>query len=193
MSRAGSASIVTDRIETFTERGLRLASGEELDADLVVTATGLNMLALGGMQLAVDGRDVRLPDTLGYKGMMLSDVPNLAIVIGYTNASWTLKCDLTCRYVCRLLNHMAAHGHVRCTPRNHDDALETQPFIDLKSGYVLRSLDQFPRQGMRAPWRLHQNYVRDVALLRFGPVEDDALEFRGPAAPPVAVCEPSAA
>jgi monooxygenase len=180
--RGGRASIVTDHIETFTERGLRLASGAELEADVVVTATGLNLLALGGMELAVDGREVVLSETVGYKGMMLSDVPNLAIAVGYTNASWTLKCDLTCEYVCRLLNHMDAHGYRICTPRYRDGAPATEPFIDLKSGYVLRSVQQFPRQGRRAPWRLHQNYVRDVRMLRHGPVEDGAVEFSAGAA-----------
>jgi monooxygenase len=175
--RAGRASIVTDRIETFTETGLKLASGAELEADVVVTATGLNLLALGGMDLAVDGEEVRLPDTVGYKGMMLSGVPNMAIAIGYTNASWTLKCDLTCEYVCRLLNHMDARGYRQVTPRVRDAALPTQPFIDLKSGYVQRSIEQFPKQGLKAPWRLYQNYARDIVLLRRGALEGDGLEF----------------
>ena len=178
--RSGRASIVTDEIETFTERGLRLASGAELEADLIVTATGLNMLALGGTRLAVDGREVELSETLGYKGMMLSDVPNMAVVIGYTNASWTLKCDLTCQYICRLLNHMDEHGYRQCTARNRDPSLPTRPFVDLKSGYVQRSIDQFPRQGLTAPWRLYQNYLRDTIMLRFGPLEDDAMELRSP-------------
>jgi cation diffusion facilitator CzcD-associated flavoprotein CzcO len=173
----GRASVVTDQIDTFTETGLRLASGAELEADLVVTATGLNLLALGGMQIAVDGRDVVLPETVGYKGMMLAGVPNLAIALGYTNASWTLKCDLTCEYVCRLLNHMDEHGYRQCTPRNRDAALPTQPFIDLKSGYVQRAIAQFPKQGLKAPWRLYQNYARDIAMLRYGPLQDDAIEF----------------
>jgi monooxygenase len=190
--RRGAASIVTDRIDTFTENGLRLASGAELEADVVVTATGLNMLALGGMQLAVDGREIVLPETLGYKGMMLSDVPNFAIALGYTNASWTLKCDLTCEYVCRLLNHMDQHGHRQVTPRNRDASMATEPFIDLKAGYVQRSIDQFPRQGLKAPWRLHQNYARDTATLRFGALDDGALEFSA-AAPAVEPVEPLAA
>jgi cation diffusion facilitator CzcD-associated flavoprotein CzcO len=190
--RDGSASVVTDRIETFTEGGLKLTSGAELEADVVVTATGLNMLALGGMELVVDGAPVVLSEKLGYKGMMVSDVPNLAIALGYTNASWTLKCDLTCEYVCRLLNHMDEHGHRQVVPRNHDPSLATQPFIDLQSGYVQRSIDQFPRQGVKAPWRLHQNYARDTAMFRFGSLEDDALEFSA-AAPATAAAEPLAA
>ncbi len=146
--REGHASVVTDRIETFTEQGLKLASGAELEADLVVTATGLNLLALGGIEFAVDGREVKLSETMSYKGMMLSDVPNLAFTAGYTNASWTLKCDLTHDYVCRLLKHMDEHGDRQCTPRR-DPAVTERPFIDLASGYVLRSIDQFPKQGSK--------------------------------------------
>jgi cation diffusion facilitator CzcD-associated flavoprotein CzcO len=174
---AGDASIVTDGIETFTENGLLLASGAELEADVIVTATGLNMRAGGGMEIAVDGRDVKLSDTVGYKGMMLSGVPNLALAMGYTNASWTLKCDLVSGYVCRLLNHMDKHGYRQCTPRAPDASVVTEPFIDLASGYVLRALDGLPKQGDRAPWRLHQNYARDVLLLKHGGVEDEAMEF----------------
>jgi monooxygenase len=173
----GSASIVTDRIASFTEGGLLLESGAELEADVIVTATGLDLVPLGGMDLAVDGDEVRLPETLGYKGMMLSDVPNLAFAVGYTNASWTLKADLTCEYVCRLLNHMAEHGYRQVTPRNDDPALGREPFIDFSSGYVLRAIDRFPKQGSRVPWRLHQNYIRDIRSLRRGALEDGALEF----------------
>jgi monooxygenase len=175
--RKRRASVVTDRIETFTEKGLRLASGTELEADLIVTATGLNLLPLGGMKIAVDGRDVELSETVGYKGMMFSGVPNLAIALGYSNASWTLKCDLTCQYVCRLLNHMDAHGYRQCTPRVPDPSLPLQPFIDLTSGYVLRSINAFPKQGTRSPWRLHQNYARDILMLRYGALQDEGIEF----------------
>jgi monooxygenase len=175
--KSGRASMATDAIETFTERGIRLASGAELEADIVVTATGLNLRTLGGLDVAVDGAAVSLPEKVGYKGMMLSDVPNMAMALGYTNASWTLKCDLTCEYVCRLLKHMDAHGYTQATPRLRDPEMPTQPFIDLKSGYVLRSIDEFPKQGLAAPWRLYQNYARDILLLRHGPLEDDALEF----------------
>ena len=178
---SGDASIVTDRVDTFTETGLRLASGAELQADLVVTATGLNLLPLGGVDLAVDGEEVDFSERLMYKGMMMSDVPNLAIAIGYTNASWTLKCELTCEYVCRLLNEMRDRGLRVATPRNHDPSLEPEPLIDFNSGYVLRSIDKFPRQGPRAPWRLYQNYPRDIVLLRRGAIADEALEFSAPA------------
>ncbi len=169
--------MVTDRIKTFTEEGLELTSGTELDADLIVTATGLNLLPLGGIQVAVDGHDVELSETMSYKGMMLSGVPNLAIAFGYTNASWTLKCDLTCGYVCRLLNHMDEHGYRQCTPRNPDRSIAEQPYVDFSSGYVLRSIDQFPKQGSKAPWRLYQNYALDVVSLRFGALEDGVIEF----------------
>jgi monooxygenase len=174
---AGRATVVTDQIERFTERGILLRSGRELEAEVIVTATGLNMLALGGTQLVVDGRDVHLPETLGYKGMMLSGVPNFAMAIGYTNASWTLKCDLTCEYVCRVLNHMDERGYAHCKPVNNDPSIEGQPFIDFSSGYVRRSIDQFPKQGPRAPWRLYQNYALDIIALRVRPLEDGVLEF----------------
>ncbi|MGB2712080.1 MAG: NAD(P)/FAD-dependent oxidoreductase [Conexibacter sp.] len=175
--REGSASIVTDQIETFTGQGLRLASGTELDADVIVTATGLNLQLLGGMGIAVDGRDVDMSETVGYKGMMFSGVPNAAVTLGYTNASWTLKADLCAEYVCRLLNHMDAHGYCTVMPRSPDPSLPTHPFLDLASGYVLRSLDLLPKQGDRTPWRLHQNYARDILMLKRGPLEDDAIEF----------------
>jgi cation diffusion facilitator CzcD-associated flavoprotein CzcO len=174
---SGRASVVTDRIDTFTERGLRLQSGAELEADLIVTATGLNLLALGGMPITVDGREVDISETLSYKGMMLAGVPNLAITFGYTNASWTLKCDLTCEYVCRLLNHMREQGYVQCTPLNRDPSITEEPFIDFSSGYVQRSIERFPRQGSKAPWRLYQNYALDILSLRFGAVSDGAMQF----------------
>jgi monooxygenase len=174
---SGKASIVTDRIETFTEKGLKLVSGEELEADIVVTATGLNLLVMGGVQLLVDGCERTFAQTVGYKGIMFSGLPNLALTLGYTNASWTLKGDLAWAWVCRLLNHMDAHGWDACTPRDPDPSHETHPFIDLRSGYVLRSIDQLPKQGERLPWRLHQNYMRDVYLLKRGPIADDDLEF----------------
>jgi cation diffusion facilitator CzcD-associated flavoprotein CzcO len=179
----GRASVVTDHIETFTERGLKLASGAELEADLIVTATGLNLLALGGLEMTVDGQDITLAETMSYKGMMLSGVPNLAFAVGYTNASWTLKCDLTCEYVCRLINHMDERGLRQCTPHNRDPGVSGQPFIDFSSGYVLRAIDKFPKQGSKAPWRLHQNYPLDILNLRFGSIEDSAMEFSNTGSP----------
>ncbi|HEX6499709.1 MAG TPA: NAD(P)/FAD-dependent oxidoreductase [Micromonosporaceae bacterium] len=173
----GRASVVTDHIESFTEKGIRLVSGRELDADVVVTATGLNLLALGGIALTVDGRRVDLGSTIAYKGMMFCGVPNLAWTIGYTNASWTLKADLVAQYVCRVLRHMARHGYTTVTPLPPAGD-EVHPIIDLRSGYVLRSLSELPKQGATTPWRLHQNYVKDVRLLRRGPI-DDAVRFTG--------------
>jgi monooxygenase len=178
----GRASIVTDRIDTFTETGIRLESGAEIEADLIVTATGLNLLPLAGVDMAVDGEPVRLPDKLTYKGMMLSDVPNMAFAVGYTNASWTLKCELTCEYVCRVINHMDEHGHTVCTPRLRDSSVAPEPLIDFSSGYVLRAIDQFPKQGSKTPWRLHQNYALDLVALRLGAVDDEGIEFTGRAA-----------
>jgi monooxygenase len=179
--REGRASVVTDHIETFTEKGLELRSGAELEADLIVTATGLDLLALGGIELVVDGRAVEVAKTLGYKGMMLSGVPNLAVALGYTNASWTLKCDLTCGYVCRLINFMERQGYQQCTPQNLDPSVREVPFIDFSSGYVQRSIHKFPKQGSKAPWKLHQNYALDILALRFGALEDGAMVFSRPA------------
>jgi cation diffusion facilitator CzcD-associated flavoprotein CzcO len=177
---SGDATIVTDTIDTFTESGIRLGSGDELEADLVVTATGLNLVPLGEMELSVDGREIELPKTMGYKGMMLSGVPNMAVALGYTNASWTLKCDLTCGYVCRLLNYMDEHGHRQCVPENRDPSVTEEPFIDFSSGYVLRAIDRFPKQGSRAPWRLYQNYALDILKLKLGALEDEAMVFSSP-------------
>ncbi|MCW2999369.1 MAG: flavin-binding family monooxygenase [Solirubrobacterales bacterium] len=182
----GSASVVTDHIQTFTPTGIRLASGEELEADIVVTATGLELLAFGGIELVVDDRTVDLAETVTYKGLMLSDVPNFAFVVGYTNASWTLKADLACSYVCRLLGHMDARGYQQCAPRYREATPAAEPFLDFSSGYVQRALHRFPKQGASEPWKLRQNYVRDLRTLRRGELEDGALQFtpRRPAAEP---------
>jgi monooxygenase len=180
--RKGKAEVVTDTIETFTERGIQLTSGRELEADLIVTATGLNLVVLGKVEIAVDGKVIDPSKGMTYKGMMYSDVPNLAFAVGYTNASWTLKCDLTSQYVCRLLQHMDETGTRVCMPHNDDPTVELVPFLDFNSGYVLRSIDKFPKQGSKAPWKLHQNYARDMVELRFGKVDDGVMRF-GNAAP----------
>ena len=176
---SGRVTVVTDRIETFTEKGLRLASGSELEADMVVTATGLKMVPFGSIRLRVDGSPVDLSETLAYKGMLLSGVPNMAFSFGYTNQSWTLGSDLTCQRVCEVLNHMDRFGYTTCTPRKRDPDLAGVPFADLTSGYVLRAIDQFPKQGARDPWRREQNYAREWRAVRRTPVADPALEFGG--------------
>jgi cation diffusion facilitator CzcD-associated flavoprotein CzcO len=182
--KVGKADVMTDRIATFTESGIRLRSGRELAADIIITATGLNLLLLGGIQITVDGKPVKFSETMNFKGVMFSNVPNLFAAFGYTNASWTLKCDLTCAYVARLINHMDGRGYVACTPRMRDPSVTPEPLIDFSSGYVQRAIDQLPRQGSKKPWKLYQNYVRDLLSLRFGSVDDGALEFarRGPTA-----------
>ena len=183
---SGKAEVVTDRIETFTEKGLKLTSGRELEADIIVTATGLNLLVFGGIEVSVDGERRQFKDLVGYKGAMFGGVPNLAIALGYTNASFTLKCDLVSQYMCRLLNYMDANGYRVATPREPGPAHAREPFIDLKSGYVLRSLDQLPMQGESQPWRLHQNYARDIRLFNHGPLDEEMDFSRGPAAGPAA-------
>ena len=173
----GKASVVTDEIETFTEGGIKLRSGASLDADIVITATGLNLVALGGIELKVDGRNIDLAKTLSYKGTMYSGIPNLASVYGYTNASWTLKCELTCGYICRLLNHMDKKGSRICVPQNDDPSISPQPWLNLNSGYIQRAADKLPKQGSKRPWKLHQNYVLDLIGLKLGPMEDGVMHF----------------
>lgn len=175
--REGRALIVTDQIETFTETGLRLKSGEVLDADIIVTATGLNLKLMAGLQLVVDDEPVDMSKTMAYKGMMYSDVPNLASAFGYTNASWTLKCDLTAEYVCRMLNYMDRYGFAQCTPRLNDPSVKPGRVLDFTSGYVERALHTLPSQGSKTPWRLHQNYIKDLSMLRYGRVDDGTMEF----------------
>ena len=171
----GAADIVTDRIERVTDGGIELASGGSLDADIIVTATGLNLLVMGGIRLTVDGRSVDVPDTISYKGMMLTGVPNFALTIGYTNASWTLKADLVARYVARVLRRMDRRGYDIVTPQAPVSVREGPlvPLIDLQAGYILRGSAQLPRQGQRSPWRLRQNYLRDFLQLRRGRITDD--------------------
>ncbi|MBA3455367.1 MAG: NAD(P)/FAD-dependent oxidoreductase [Deltaproteobacteria bacterium] len=173
---AGRASVVTDHIETFTETGITLRSGKTLEADLIITATGLTLQPFGGMSVAVDGTPLEPATTMVYKGMMLSDVPNLAFSIGYTNASWTLKCDLTSQYVCRLIEYLDKHGFTSCRPRR-DPSVKQAPLLDFTSGFVQRSIDRFPRQGTTVPWKLYQNYPLDLAMLRYANVEDATMQF----------------
>jgi len=175
--RAGSAGVVTDRVDTFTENGILLESGKALEADIIVTATGLNLQFLSGLDTTVDGRKIDFSKTFGYKGMMFSGVPNLACSFGYTNASWTLKADLTCEYVCRLLNHMRTTGTAIATPVLDDAEVTPEQWIDFSSGYFQRSLHKFPKQGSKLPWKLHQNYARDILLFRYGAVDDGAMVF----------------
>ena len=176
--RKHTVDIVTDHIDTFTKTGLRLKSGKELEADIIVTATGLNLLAFGGLQLVVDGKDIKLPETMAYKGMMLSGIPNFVFVVGYTNASWTLKADLVCEYTVRLLTHMKKHGKTVMVPRR-DPNVGEEPFLDFAANYVLRSVDNFPKQGSEAPWKLKMNFFTDRKNLRNASIQDDVMEFSG--------------
>jgi cation diffusion facilitator CzcD-associated flavoprotein CzcO len=179
--RSEKAEIVTDRIARFDESGIELESGRRLEADIVVTATGLNLLFLGGMKITIDGEEPDMPHALTYKGMMLSDFPNFAYTLGYTNASWTLKADLTSEYICRLLGHMDATGRRIATPTVGDPSITEEPLLDFNSGYVLRSLDHLPKQGSKEPWKLRQNYPVDLRMLRRGAIDDGAMRFSNPA------------
>ncbi len=176
--RSGDASVVTDHIDRFTKDGILLKSGEELPADLIVTATGLRLLFLSGMTVHVDGQEVKPADTMTYKAMMFRDVPNMAVSFGYTNASWTLKSDLTGEYVARLLGHMKRNQYLRCTPRQNDPDVHEIPFLDFSSGYVTRASANLPKQGSKVPWRLDQNYALDILNLRYSKVDDGIMEFR---------------
>lgn len=178
--KAGKASVVTDHIEKFTATGIQLKSGQHLEADVIVTATGLSLLPLGGVQISVDGAAVDYSQRLYYKGLMLEGVPNAGMTFGYTNASWTLKADLTSEYVCRLLKHMDKKGMRQCTPVNRDATLSRIPLVDMKSGYIQRAAAFMPQQGAKAPWRLYQNYARDLVTLRYGRIDDGVLEFSNP-------------
>ncbi len=175
--RQRRASVVTDHIESFTEKGIALKSGRELEADLIVTATGLSLQLLSDLEISVDGVSVNPSECMTYKGMMYSGIPNLASSFGYTNASWTLKCDLTCGYVCRLLNHMESKGYAQCTPVLDDPTVTEHDWIDFSSGYIRRSLDKFPKQGSKTPWKVHQNYALDLIAFNFGRLDDGAMRF----------------
>jgi monooxygenase len=181
--RNGNADIVTESIERFTETGIKLTSGEELQADIVVTATGLNLQLFGGAAISRNGVPVDLHDTMAYKGMMLTHLPNMAFTIGYTNASWTLKADLVSEFVCRVLNYMDANGFDTVEPQHPGNSVDERPLMDFTPGYVLRALDYLPKAGHVAPWRLKQNYLLDLRLIRRGKVDDEALEFTKHRAP----------
>ncbi len=174
--KAGQADVVTDHIEEFTPGGIKLRSGAELEADVVITATGLNLLPIGAIAMTVDGETVPVPERMAYKGMMLEGVPNMAFAIGYTNNSWTLKVDLVASYVTRMMAFMRERGYSIVTPRPAADSLSTSPFIDMTSGYFERSRHTLPLQGDRAPWRLRQHYFKDAQLYR-GPIDEKDLEF----------------
>lgn len=172
----GSASIVTDHIERFTKTGVKLKSGGEITADIIVPATGLSLQFLGGIEASVDGVPLVVADMLNYRGMMFGGVPNMAAVFGYTNASWTLKADLTCGYVARLLNYMDKHGYASATP-TLPETMSTEPLVNLQSGYFLRSLDALPKQGAEIPWRNPENYLKDYKTIRWGKFKDGVLAF----------------
>ena len=173
----GKASVVTDHIERFVEDGILLKSGERLKAEIIITATGLALEAMGGATASVDGRAVDLGHTFHYRGLMLSDVPNASFFFGYINSSWTLRADLIARYFCRLLNYMDEKGYDIATPVNDDPTLKPEPVVNLSAGYVTRVADKLPKQGDRAPWRNPQSYFNDVAALRFGRIDDGVMKF----------------
>lgn len=181
--RHGKVEVVTDTIERFTATGIRLNSGRELPADIIITATGLNLQLFGGATATIDGQQVDITTTMAYKGMMLSGIPNMAYTVGYTNASWTLKADLVSEFVCRLLNYMDDNGFDTVVVERPGSDVEERPFMEFTPGYVLRSLDELPKQGSRTPWRLNQNYLRDIRLIRRGKIDDEGLRFAKRPAP----------
>ena len=174
---AGKASVITDHIDRFTKKGIKLKSGGEVEADLIVTATGLNLEVCNGIKLEVDNNEVDISKTMTYKGMMFSDVPNLVATFGYTNASWTLRADLTSEYVCRLLNFMDKKGYANCCPRTAEHVEPEGDWLDFTSGYVKRSMHKFPKQGSRDPWRNTQNFPKDVLAIRWGNIDNKELKF----------------
>jgi monooxygenase len=176
-SRKGTADVVTDTIVRFTETGIELSSGEHLDADIIITATGLNMQLLGGLEPTLNGQAIELPSLMTYKGLMFSGIPNFAITFGYTNASWTLKADLVSEFVCRVLNYMDDHGFDRVVPEHPGDTVDELPFMDFTPGYFQRSMHLLPKSGSRAPWRLKQNYLFDLRMIRQGKIDEESLHF----------------
>ena len=176
----GKASVVTDHIKTFTETGIELESGRTLEADIIITATGLDLQPFGGLQLTVDGTAFEPTEHLAYKGVMLSDVPNFAFAVGYTNSSWTLKVDLVCEYLCKLMSEMDRRGVAVAVPVCDEPNMETRPLLDFGAGYVKRAIDRFPRQGDRDPWQVIMSYDKDVEILRRGAVDDGIIRFSSP-------------
>lgn len=176
--KSNKAEVVTDHIESFTETGILLKSGQTIDADIIVTATGLDLKLLGGIAFTVDGELVDLSKTISYKSMMYSDIPNMVVAFGYLNASWTLKCDLSNQYVCRLLNYMDEKGYQQCTPRQNDPTLELEDWVDFSSGYFRRKLHTLPKQGSKQPWQFTQNYLVDRKRIGKGEIDDGVLEFK---------------
>lgn len=184
--RHGQVDVVTDTIDRFTPTGIRLNSGQQLPADIIVTATGLNLQLFGGAAVTVDGESVDLTKAMAYKGMMLSGLPNMAYTVGYTNASWTLKADLVSEFVCRLLNYMDANDYESVVVERPGSDVQECPFMEFTPGYVLRVIDELPKQGSRKPWRLNQDYLRDIHLIRRGKIDDEGLRFaKKPVAVPV--------
>ena len=178
--RQGKGSVVTDHIDTFTENGIRLKSGKELQADMIITATGLDLMIFGNIKPTIDGRPVKVSEHLTYKGAMLSGVPNFSMIFGYTNSSWTLKADLVSEFTCRLLNYMDKKGIPYCVPEAQPEDVSDKPFLDLQAGYVMRAVDRLPRQGNSGPWKVVQNYFHDIPMLRFGRLDDGVLKFARP-------------
>jgi len=175
---SGKASVVTDTIDEFTPKGIRLNSGKELEADMIITATGLNMQFLNGVDIKIDNETLDVSKKLSYKGMMFSDVPNLAATFGYTTASWTLGADLTSEYVCKLLNHMDKKGFTYFSPEPGKDVIPGGDYLDLNSGYIQRSAHKLPKQGSRSPWVMTQNYLKDISQIRFGRIQNSDLKFK---------------
>lgn len=176
----GQASIATDTIDTFVDKGIKLSSGEVLEADIVITATGLKLQMLGGMTIHIDGKKTEAYDTMSYKGIMLQGLPNMGMVFGYTNSSWTLKADLANEYYCRLINYMDQNGWKQCTPRDHEGVMTEKDFLGLESGYVKRVAHELPKQGSKDPWNVVNNYFVDLPRLRFSKVDDGFMEFSQP-------------
>jgi monooxygenase len=179
--RKGKASVVTDHIDTFTEKGIKLKSGQELEADIIITATGLDLQLMGGMSLNVDGKAFDAPKAMNYKGIMFEDLPNFGMIFGYTNASWTLKADISSEFICRLLKRMDKTGTRQVMPHNDDPSVTQEPFVAMRSGYIQRAAGKLPRQGNKAPWRIYMNYALDLAMLRFKGIDDGVLQFSNPA------------